>query len=76
MLSRKQKETLIYRHKGNDYKGRVEGKKSVMPPVNFLGKTCLVTLSNLSDSELDRLWDMENENDYILRKEKERKAKK
>jgi hypothetical protein len=75
MLNRKQKETLIYRHKAKDYKGRIEGKKSVMPPVNFIGKTCLVVLSNLSDEELERLWEMENENNYLLRKEEQRKAK-
>ena len=75
MINRKQKETLIYRHKHRDYKGNTNGKKSIMPPVDFLGGTCLIYLADLSDSEVDRLWELENRNDYVLRKEQKRKAR-
>jgi len=74
-LNRKQKETLIYRHKHNDYKGRTkDGQKLIMPPFGFNNGTCLIVLSSLTDSELDRLWDLERH--VVLHREEKRKGMK
>lgn len=40
---------LIYRHTHKDYKGKIDGKPSILV---FRGGTCLVMLDDLTDAEI------------------------
>lgn len=60
--------TLIYRHTPRDYKGRLNGERTVL--VLRKGGTTLVPLSALTDEEIHRMLP------YATKKEAQRLAKK
>lgn len=64
-MTREQKLKLIYRHFCKDYKGRIDGKPSVMI---YRQGTCIVMLDDLTDDEIAQHLPS------ALRKEGERKA--
>jgi hypothetical protein len=51
-MTRDQQLALIYRHTSRDYKGKLNGEKSVL--VNINGATCLVLLKDLTDADIER----------------------
>lgn len=66
-LSRAKKLALIYRHTHRDYKGRIDGIKTVL--VLRAGGTTLVDLNSLTDAEIAIMLP------YSLKLEAERVAK-
>jgi hypothetical protein len=66
-MTREQELTLIYRHMHRDFKGRIDGERTIMIA---RGTTTLVALSELTDAEIADLLP------YALKKEAQRKEKK
>jgi hypothetical protein len=51
-MTRDQQLALIYRHTSRDYRGKLNGEKTIL--VNINGATCLVKLDELTDDEIAR----------------------
>lgn len=65
-LSRKQKLDLIYNHTHEDFKGHIDGYRTILV---FRAGTCLVHLDQLTDDEIAKNLA------YALKKEAEKKSK-
>jgi hypothetical protein len=50
MLTRDKKLALVYRHTHRDYKGRINGERTIMV---YRNGTCLVRLVDLTDEEIE-----------------------
>lgn len=57
---------LIFKHTHADYKGKLDGEKSIM--IMRDGRTCIVPMSQLTDEEIAK------ELSYALHKERRRQA--
>lgn len=49
-MTREQKLKLVWKHTHRDYKGMLEGQRSIMV---YRQGTCLVLLKDLTDAEMD-----------------------
>jgi len=49
-MTREQKLRLVWKHTHRDYKGMLEGQRSIMV---YRNGTCLVLLKDLTDKEID-----------------------
>jgi hypothetical protein len=49
-MNREQKLRLVWKHTHRDYKGMLEGQRSIMV---YRNGTCLVLLKDLTDNEID-----------------------
>lgn len=49
-MTREQKLKLVWKHTHRDYKGMLEGQRSIMV---YRQGTCLVLLKDLTDAEID-----------------------